>query len=255
MPPTEAPPALAAFTLATDLDGTFAGGSLAARDAVARAIRARRGGRLIYVTGRSTASWRALAREADLPVPHVAITDVGTSVIDGVSGEPIAELEARIAARWPGAELVRSRLAGVPGIAEQDIDAPRRVSYDLIDGPLAHALERVAARLEGIDVHLVGSADRYVDVLPGGVNKGTTLLAVLDWLRVARGEAVVAGDSLNDLALFETGLKAILVANAEPELRERVGDRPHVFAATAPGADGIREGLTHFGVLPGADDG
>lgn len=255
MSPTEAPPALSAFTLATDLDGTFAGGSIAARETVARAIRARRGGRLIYVTGRSTASWRALAHEANLPTPHIAITDVGTSVIDGTSGEPVAEIEAGIAARWPGADLVRSRLAGVAGITEQDIDAPRRVSYDLIDGPLAHALERVAERLRGIDVHLVGSAERYVDVLPGGVNKGTTLLAVLDWLRIAHGEAVVAGDSLNDLALFETGLKGILVANAEPALRKRVGDHPHVFAATAPGADGILEGLAHFGLVPGTDDG
>ncbi len=255
MPPTEAPPALAAFTLATDLDGTFAGGSVAARHAVARAIGARRGARLIYVTGRSTPSWHELARDADLPTPHVAITDVGTSVVDGASGESITELEARIATRWPGAALVRCRLAGIPGIAEQPIDAPRRVSYDLTEGPLEEALARVAEGLRGIDVHLVGSAGRYVDVLPGGVNKGTTLLAVLDWLRIARGDAVVAGDSLNDLALFDTGLKGILVANAEPALRARVGDRAHVFAASEPGADGILQGLTHFGLVPGADDG
>src|SRR5690606_39866504 len=57
------------------------------------------------------------------------------------------------------------------------------------------------------EVEVIGSADTYIDVLPGGVDKGTTLRRVLAWLGRSEHDVVVAGDTLNDLALFETGLR------------------------------------------------
>ena len=60
---------------------------------------------------------------------------------------------------------------------------------------------------------------------------------------------VVAGDTLNDLALFETGLRGVVVGNCEAALRERVGDREHLYFAAGEGAAGILEGLRHFGWL------
>ncbi len=69
-------------------------------------------------------------------------------------------------------------------------------------------------RSHGADV--VVSDNRYLDVLPPGVNKGSTLLALLEWLEIGHGSVVTAGDTLNDLAMFETGLKGVMVGNAEP---------------------------------------
>ncbi len=94
---------------------------------------------------------------------------------------------------------------------------------------------------------MIGSAGTYVDVLPGGVNKGTTLRRVLAWLGRPEHDVVVAGDTLNDLALFETGLSGVVVGNCEAGLRERVGGRDHVYVAAGHGAAGILEGLGHFG--------
>jgi hydroxymethylpyrimidine pyrophosphatase-like HAD family hydrolase len=62
------------------------------------------------------------------------------------------------------------------------------------------------------------SDNRYFDVLPAGVNKGTTLLALLEWLEVDLATVVTAGDTLNDLAMFETGLNGVMVGNAEADL-------------------------------------
>ena len=75
---------------------------------------------------------------------------------------------------------------------------------------------------EALEVDVLVSANIFLDVLPRGVNKGSTLRRVLHWLRVAEGDCVVAGDSLNDLDLFASGYRGIVVGNCEPALRERV---------------------------------
>jgi hydroxymethylpyrimidine pyrophosphatase-like HAD family hydrolase len=100
----------------------------------------------------------------------------------------------------------------------------------------------------------------YLDVLPRGVHKGSTLQRVLRWLDIDARDCVVAGDSMNDLALFEAGLRGIAVGNCEPELRRRIARLPHVYQATAHGVDGVWEGLRHHGVYdddrePGNDHG
>ena len=59
----------------------------------------------------------------------------------------------------------------------------------------------------------------------------------------------MAGDTLNDLALFETGLCGVVVGNCEAELRARVTGREHLYFAGGEGAAGILEGLRHFGWL------
>jgi hydroxymethylpyrimidine pyrophosphatase-like HAD family hydrolase len=164
----------------------------------------------------------------------------------------------------------------------QDVAAPRRVSYwidpvrrrqnaaeDAGTDPFAARLpghpsldEEAAAlaeaaagravdRLADLGVDVLVSANVFLDVLPRGVNKGTTVRRVLQWLGAADERCLVAGDSLNDLALFETGLAAVVVGNAEPALRRLVEGRSHVFLARGEGVAGILEGLRHHGFLSG----
>ena len=98
---------------------------------------------------------------------------------------------------------------------------------------------------EGVDCLL--SDNRYFDLLPAGVNKGSTLLALLEWLEADHATVVTAGDTLNDLAMFETGLKGVMVGNAEAALQEHLSRLPSVYHAQAAGCAGIAEGLRHFG--------
>lgn len=234
------------LVLATDLDGTFAGGTADDRRRLQSELREERGAVLLYVTGRSVGATRELMAEAPLPHPDVLIADVGTTVVQGEDFAPVEDLREFLERRWPGADVIRERLEGTAGIRPQDLRPPRRVSYWLEGAAMDEALERVRERVEGLDVDLVGSAGQYVDVLPGGVNKGTTLLRVLEWLERPRERAIVAGDTLNDLALFETGLRGVIVGNAEPELKRRAGHHGHVYVAEGEGAAGILEGLAHF---------
>ena len=239
--------------LATDLDGTFAGGTPEQRSLLQQTLRRLPGTVLIYVTGRSVPATRELIGELGLPHPDLLIADVGTSVRQGEAFESVNELEDVLETFWPGADVVRDRLESIPGIEEQEIRPPRRVSYWIREGGTHAALERAAAALEGLDVDLVASADVYLDVLPRSVNKGTTLKRVLKWLERGDPDVVVAGDTLNDLALFDTGLAGVVVGNCEPALRERVDGRAHLYFAPGEGADGILEGLHHFGWLTGGE--
>lgn len=241
--------------LATDLDGTFAGGTRADRELLQQTLRELPGATLIYVTGRSIEATRSIMAETPLPSPDILIADVGTSVCRGPDLEPLREIEADLDALWPGGDAVRRRLADVRGLEEQEVRAPRRVSYWIRSGSMDEAVDRASEVLADLSVDLVASAGVYLDVLPAGVNKGSTLRRVLDWLERGDADVVVAGDTLNDLALFETGLYGVVVGNCEPALRERISKGEHLYLARGEGAAGILEGLRHFGWLePGRVD-
>ena len=55
---------------------------------------------------------------------------------------------------------------------------------------------------------------------------------------------LTAGDTLNDLSLFETGLPGVVVGNAEPALLARVTGLPNLHLSTLPGAAGILDALS-----------
>lgn len=265
--------------LATDLDGTLAHGSAAERAELIAALRAGPGAQLIYVTGRTPASARALLQETSLPEPDVLIADVGSSVLHGAGPERIAEIEHELGADWPGASAIHERLAGYAALVPQDVTSPRRVAYwiepvraqrapasadadpftprapgDASFDAAWHAVarqvtEEATQRLAPLPVDVLMSGNVFLDVLPRGVHKGSTLQRVLRWLGADADVCVVAGDSLNDIALFETGLRGILVGNCEPALRQRVRDMAQVYRARGAGAAGVLEGLRHHGYL------
>ncbi len=267
------------LVLATDLDGTLAAGTKTDTCELIAELAAHPAPRLVYVTGRSEASARALIEREALPIPAVLIADVGTSVLRGVGPARLQAVEEAIAARWPGSDEVQAALAGVAGLEPQDVRASRRVSYWIADNlslrggararddfearapsdvSFSESAERVArsvaaraaAALHKLDVDVLLSGNVFLDVLPGGVNKGWTLRRVLEALNVDTDECVVAGDSLNDRALFDIGADGILVSNCEPALRDALAGQPRIYRAAAAGAGGILEGLRFLRRLP-----
>lgn len=236
------------FVLATDLDGTFLGGAEDDRRALYDHLEDRRGDTgLVFVTGRDPAFIEELCGDGFVPWPDFVVGDVGTTIAAIVDRRvtPITALEAEIAALWGdrGAEVKR-RLDGKAGVTLQPTEFRHRVSYYF--DPLRYdgeAARTVAAM--GLD-HLI-SADTYFDVLPPGVSKGPSLLRLIDWLGLARERVLVAGDTLNDYSMFETGLPGVAVGGSEPALLTRVADKPHVHKAEAIGAAGIAEAMRRFG--------
>jgi hydroxymethylpyrimidine pyrophosphatase-like HAD family hydrolase len=238
-----------ALILATDLDGTFLGGSDDERRRLYRMIDARRDEMLlIFVTGRDLPFIRDLCSGGGVPFPDYVIGDVGTTIASGRDLAPLEPLEADIAAAWNDrGDDVRRMLAGQPGLRLQPTPFRYRVSYDYRPDAFDHSLVP-AIEAAGFDVLI--SADRFLDVLPPGVAKGPTLLRLIDHLALDRDRVLVAGDTLNDLSLFETGLRGVVVGNSEPALKRRLEARDTVYRSVGAGAAGILEAIETLKLLP-----
>ncbi len=234
--------------LATDLDGTFLGGRHEGREKLYRIVRETEGATLVFVTGRGIGKILPLLEDPTVPTPDYIIADVGATIVEGPNLAPIHSIQDPIERRWPGADRVRAVLSRFPYLTPQNVPQERRVSWYLPGGVIrAELREAVDAEL-GCD--LLISAGLYLDVLPRGVSKGSTLLSLIEWSGLPRERVVTAGDTLNDLSLFVHGLKGIVVGGAEPALRARAGEIGGAcYLAEGPGCDGILEGLMHHELL------
>ena len=237
------------LVLVTDLDGTLLAGKAADRQRLYRWLDACRDEVLhIFATGRERRSVAELfdgQEHAPLRQPHLVISDVGCTVACGDSLELVPLVVDEIERLWEErAPVVAAMTAGEPGIKRQPVTAERRQAFyadlEAMDPALLQRL-----RDQGVDVVL--SDGRYLDVLPPGVNKGTTLQRVLELLELSGTPVVVAGDPLNDLGLFQTGHAGIMVGNAEAPLLEWLPKLPNTYLAKGEGCSGILEGLSHFG--------
>lgn len=238
------------FVLATDLDGTFLGGAQESRTALYAWIEAHRSRLgLIFVTGRDPQFIETLCADHAVPWPDYVIGDVGTTIalVDDRKISPIAALEGEIASIWDDAgRHVREQLDGAPGLTLQPTPFRHRVSYDFDPQAYDGRAEAIVCAM-GHDVLI--SDDRFFDVLPKGVSKGPSLLRLIDHLKIESDQVLVAGDTLNDLSMFHTGLAGAVVAEAEPALLEATADIDKARHCSAPGAAGIAEAIAAFGLF------
>jgi 5-amino-6-(5-phospho-D-ribitylamino)uracil phosphatase len=81
-----------------------------------------------------------------------------------------------------------------------------------------------------------------VDVIHPEVSKGTGLAAVAREYDIARAEVMAMGDNHNDVEMLEFAGTRVIVANAEPPLREIAG--VHVTASNDE--DGVAQAIEEF---------
>lgn len=235
------------FVLATDLDGTFLGGTADQRQSLYDWIeKNRQAVGLIFVTGRDPGFVHDLVRNQGVPQPDYVIGDVGTTIATMDENQhvtPIPALEQHIAQGWidigSRAQFV---LNGAPGLTLQSTLFRYRLSYDM--DPAAFdpaAVEKVTAL--GLDAII--SDNRFFDVLPKGVSKGPSLLRLMDHLGIAKDRVLVAGDTMNDFSMLQTGLPAVAVGGSEPALIDAVSDIETVYAAQSIGTAGIAEAILY----------
>lgn len=235
------------FVLATDLDGTFLGGSQDQRTGLYDWIERNRSQvGLIFVTGRDPGFVHEITRKQGVPRPDYVIADVGTTIATMDHNHhvsPIAELEDEIAKAWGDAgQKAQFALNGVRGLKLQSTLFRYRLSYDMDPAQFdAAAIDTIADM--GLDTIL--SDNRFFDVLPKGVSKGPSLLRLLAHLNIDNRRVLVAGDTMNDLSMLKMGLPAVAVGGSEPALIAEVADLDHVHTAQDEGAAGIAEAILH----------
>ncbi|MDH1337923.1 glucosylglycerol-phosphate synthase [Ectopseudomonas oleovorans] len=232
--------------LATDLDGTFLAGDPEDRLSLYQTIAAHPEIKLAYVTGRSLEAVLPLLADPTLPQPDFIIADVGATLVHGDSLQPIQPLQSVVDARWPGETQVASAIEAF-GLERQDVPQARRCSYFCTPEQAANPALREIANELGCD--LLYSAELYLDFLPRGVNKGSSLQALADWLELDHDQVLAAGDTLNDLSMLSASFHGVCVGQSESALLEATRSHSRTLHANRPGCGGILEAFAHFGFL------
>ncbi|MEK9713425.1 MAG: HAD-IIB family hydrolase, partial [Thalassolituus sp.] len=189
--------------LATDLDGTFLGGSQENRQQLYQLISAHPDIDLIFVTGRGLESVMPLLADPTIPQPDYIICDVGCTVVDGHTLQPIVEVQGRIDDKWPGEYTIHAEVEHIEGMVRQDVPQERRCSYFVAPDVVEKHLPELEAIGEKLNCDVLYSAGLYFDFLPKNVNKGSTLTALIEHLNINKADVMVAGDTLNDLSMYE----------------------------------------------------
>ena len=246
------PPHVQLFS--SDLDGTLLGNPESAQrfKHAWEALESNARPLLVFNSGRSVKDTISLVAARRLPEPDYIIGGVGTELYNYREQSEERELNEQFGEGWDLAK-VEQVMQSMPGVERQPPEFlhPYKSSWYLhradrakID-ELRHRLEEV-----GLQVTVIYSSLRDLDVLPSRANKGNALEWLCRRLGIALDHVLVAGDTANDSAMFLLpGAHGIVVENAQPELFEAVVKLP-VFVSRSVMADGVLEGLKHFGVIP-----
>jgi sucrose-6F-phosphate phosphohydrolase len=173
---------------------------------------------------------------------EVFVLNGGEFLLDEAWSEIISE-------DWDRAKITEL-LTDIPELSLQDDEWQTRfkASYFLTENAEG-VLEKVDRQLRdaGLRATVVYSVDKFLDFLPinSGKAKATDYLARK--FGVAREDVVACGDSGNDLDLFISGFRGIIVGNSHEELKRYQGE--NAYHATAEYSAGIIEGLQYFGFL------
>lgn len=237
----------------SDLDGTLVGdnGSTARFREAFEAIPENDRPLLVYNSGRLTDDIHALIDKVGLPEPDFLIGGVGTMVVDRKAGAPLDGFESFLAGAFDAAKVGRI-MGDIPDVSYQ----PARYQHAFksswyLNNARPERLQAIEEALaaEGLEIKLVYSSDRDLDILPRAADKGACLSWLAARLGIGHEEIVVAGDTGNDKAMFEVpGVCGIIPANGFEELRQLARSNDRIYEARGEIADGVIEGLRHFGV-------
>jgi len=237
----------------TDLDGTLIGNPESEQrfklawenlEAPTRPV-------LVYNSGRTVRDMQTLVATRRLPMPDYFIGGVGTQMHDRRTRCDIAEFGAEYGDGWDLGKIEQI-VGATPGVQSQ----PPQFLHPYKSSWYWHRADRgqinaLRERLgeAGLRVNVIYSSLRDLDVLPSRASKGEALAWLCCRLAIPLEQVLVAGDTGNDSSMFLLpGVKGIVVENAQPELFEAVVRLP-AFVTRTVHADGVLEGLQHFGVI------
>ncbi|MEO6355671.1 MAG: HAD family hydrolase [Ferruginibacter sp.] len=232
--------------LATDLDSAFLGGQSLHKQQLYRLIRKNASIRLIFVTGRGLESVIPLLNDPIIPNPDFIICDVGATVVNGHTLEPVEPLQNEIDKKWPGRLKIFECLNDFTTLQYQDVPQQHRCSFYCTDEKM---IQKVGKKVNAIDCSIIHSAGKYLDVMPQGTDKGNTLLKLVNYLNADVEDVLVAGATLNDLSMYQYGFKGVVVGKSEQKLVQLTRNITNVYTAKEEGAGGIIEAIRNFDLL------
>ena len=230
--------------------------------------------RLTYVTGRDKTLVSEAIKSYNLPWPDFVIADVGTTIYctENRSWNQVADWNKRLQTAWQGltAKDIEKIVTPLPECRLQEKSKQKlfKLSFYLpLESSPLEAEQTLKNRLEhnGLRAQVIHSVDqvhqtRLLDILPPEADKNSAIVFLADHLGFGREDCLFCGDSGNDLDVFAGPMHSVLVANALPEVKDKVrkmAENPRLRQKNyiAQGgflhmngcyAAGILEGLAHF---------
>jgi sucrose-6-phosphatase len=240
--------------IVTDLDNTLVGDdeSLQQLNELLDRYRQTSSTKIVYATGRSLTSYQELATTHRLLPPDALIAAVGTEIYIRESSEPDIAWEQQLSHNWYREKVlfIADRFADLKPQSQPE-QRPFKVSYHLSPNVAPAVIIELHQLIEqeDLNVELIYSGSKDLDIIPQGGNKGKAV----QFLRLRWGidpaNTVVCGDSGNDTSLFQYGIeRGIIVGNARSELRlwHQLHPADYHYLAVAECAAGIIEGLKYF---------
>ncbi|KFI21630.1 YcgL domain-containing protein [Nitrosococcus oceani] len=189
---------------------------------------------LAYVSGRHKALIQSAIREYDLPLPDFAIGDVGTTIYQITDNQwhPWEDWSKEISQDWQGINQagLAKLFADITPLRLQEPEKQNRYKLSYYAPPeldWENLIPQLAQRLQaqGIQASFIWSVDEtaqigLLDILPKRANKLHAIRFLMERQHFDKSHTVFAGDSGNDLEVLASGLQAILVRNAQEEVRQ-----------------------------------
>ncbi len=245
------------FLLATDLDNTLVGDDEALEILNLKLTHHRQkyGSKIVYVTERMLPVCRQLARVKNLLTPDALIVALGTEIyFSPEDTTPNPQWSKILTQNWD-----RDRIFAITEKYSELQLQPRseqnswKISYYLAEWEAEKILPRLKAdfRDAGWEVNLVYLAGQDLEILPKNGDKGLAVRFLQEQWQIPPELTVTCGDGLQDINLFNGAEKAIIVGNAQLKLRQwyQKNRNDSLYLATGFCAEGILEGLEHFGFL------
>jgi sucrose-phosphate synthase len=244
----KSPMPLARKALISDIDNTLIGNKRGLQQLIAWLKN--HAGSIVFgiATGRSLESAVNVLKNARVPIPNVLITSVGSEINYSYKLQPDIGWANRIAHLWRR-EALEQVLSDIPGLTLQSAGNQRKfkLSYNVASEkmPSLQELYRLL-REHRLHARLIYSHDKFLDVLPVRASKGHAIRYLAYKWELPLENFLVVGDSGNDKEMLLGDTLGIVVGNHGMEL-EQLRGMERIYFACGHQADGILEGLAHYG--------
>jgi sucrose-phosphate synthase len=242
--------------LMTDIDNTLLGDD----DALARLLEVVKDERNSLAFG--VASGRHLGAVLEVIEAHhidtvdVIVSSVGAEIYYGPERTFDKGWASHLRYRW-NRERIESVLKPFEYLYMQSDEETQRefkISYDLnteaIHPDVALPQIREALYKAGVPHTLIFSHGIFVDILPQRASKGKAVRYLSNKWNVPLERIATAGDSGNDIDMLRGRTAGIVVGNYSQEMEPLRDGDSRVYFAKGCYAEGILEGLRHYGLIP-----
>jgi len=202
-------------------------------------------------SGRNVNLVKKVIEEEQLPLPDFIICSVGTEIYYTNGKDYILDKgwSTFLAGRWKREDIV-NRLKGIPWIKMQEEVAqnPFKISYYYDKEKYNHEQLIKVLGTGWYKVNIIKSHGEFLDFLPKRASKGNAIKFLCHKWAIPLSSVIAAGDSGNDIDMFRSSVKGIIVGNRSVELAEYKTTKK-IYVAKSSASSGILEGLKHYKII------